>query len=286
MTDRPLRDISTDAQRALVASNVPPMLYVRGGKLVRVRSDEAGRPFIEQTDDAAVRGALTRSANYMRIGEHGPRHISPPDDVVRQVMSEGTWHGLPPLEGLVEMPVLRPDGTVLDAPGYDHPTRLVYVPSKGLVVPPVPSMPTQEDIRQAVALMDEAIGDFPFVDAASKANALGLFLTQVLRPAIAGQVPLALLDKPQGGTGASLLAELVAILAGQPAAMLGAPKEEDVWKDRILGRSEAATLPQRATWLATGNNIRLRRNMARRSLPDPHGRQAAPPVAEDGVPAS
>ena len=36
------------------------------------------------------------------------------------------------------------------------------------------------------------------------------------------------------------------------------------WKDRILGRSEMAALPQRASWVATGNNIRLGGDMPRR----------------------
>jgi hypothetical protein len=36
------------------------------------------------------------------------------------------------------------------------------------------------------------------------------------------------------------------------------------WGDRILGRSETVVLPQRATWVATGNNIRLGGDMPRR----------------------
>lgn len=36
------------------------------------------------------------------------------------------------------------------------------------------------------------------------------------------------------------------------------------WQDRILGRSEMVRLTQRATWLCTGNNIRLGGDMARR----------------------
>lgn len=37
-----------------------------------------------------------------------------------------------------------------------------------------------------------------------------------------------------------------------------------VWKDRLLGRSEMLELPQRAIWVATGNNIQVRGDLPRR----------------------
>jgi hypothetical protein len=199
---------------------------------------------------------------------------------------------------------LRPDGTILDKPGYDRATGLIYHPAPGLAVPSIPERPTDDDLRLARALLWEAIGEFPYDGDASRANALGLLLTAVVRPAIPGPVPLALLDAPQAGTGKSLLAEVVARIAtGRPAAMMGAPSNDEecrkqitatlmlggalvvidnvehpleapslaraltaeTWTDRYLGRSRMLTLPQRATWIATGNNLRLRGDLPRRS---------------------
>ncbi len=37
-----------------------------------------------------------------------------------------------------------------------------------------------------------------------------------------------------------------------------------MWKDRTLGKNENLYLPQRATWLATGNNLRIRGDLPRR----------------------
>jgi len=37
------------------------------------------------------------------------------------------------------------------------------------------------------------------------------------------------------------------------------------WRDRILGQSEVTTMPNRATWMATGNNLLLGGDVARRS---------------------
>lgn len=39
-----------------------------------------------------------------------------------------------------------------------------------------------------------------------------------------------------------------------------------VWRDRVLGRSEMVSLPSRAVWSATGTNIELSAEIARRSI--------------------
>jgi hypothetical protein len=123
-----------------------------------------------------------------------------------------------------------------------------------------------------------------------------------VRPAIGGQVPLALVDATKAGTGKGLLLSVAALIAtGRPAAMLACPTREEEWaktllsvlmagasfvvldeagelrspalaaaltapvfEGRILGRSENVQLPQRATWAAAGNNIKLGGDLARR----------------------
>jgi hypothetical protein len=47
-------------------------------------------------------------------------------------------------------------------------------------------------------------------------------------------------------------------------APLDAALTSDVWRDRILGRSEIVHMPLRATWFATGNNVILLADTARR----------------------
>jgi len=172
-------------------------------------------------------------------------------------------------------------------------------------MPPIPDKPTSADIEPAIELLLEPLADFPFDGDASLANALATMITPVLRPLIDGPVPLALFDKPQQGTGASLLAEVISIIAtGRAAAMMTAQKDDEGWRkvitslllkgqlvatidnieyelsapslaailtattyqDRILGRSEMVMLPNRTTWLATGNNIRLRGDLPRRCI--------------------
>jgi hypothetical protein len=302
VTDRPLRDISTDGLQALIKANEPPVLFVRSGKLVRVRADEKGQPLIEELSESTLRGRLARVSDWARVTENGERHCPPPLEVVRDLLALGAWP-FPALEAITEAPCLRPDGTILEQPGYDPATQLVYWPAEGLTVPSVPTTPTNEDVARALDLWHEATEGFPFVDDAARANALALALTPILRPAIAGKVPLALIDAPQAGTGKGLLFELITMITtGRPASMMNAPDSDEewrkaitshlltgttmigidnverplnapalamaltapIWKDRLLGRNEAVSLPQRATWVATGNNLRLGLDLPRR----------------------
>src|SRR5262249_21144339 len=149
---------------------------------------------------------LARAADFVRTVKDGTQHTNPPAAVVGDVLAMKTWPGIPALEAVTEVPVLRPDGTVFDTPGYDPETRLVYLPPAGAPIPCVPEAPSPAEIAAACELLVSILWDFPFDTMASAHNALGLLLTPVVRPAIAGTVPLALLDKPKRGTGATLLA--------------------------------------------------------------------------------
>jgi hypothetical protein len=302
VNNRHLRDVTADALEALAAHNNPPDVFVRAGRLVRVRQDENGTPQIQTMEDSHVKGRLARVADFVRATEKGETRVSPPDVVVKDIQALDGWP-FPPLEAVVESPVMRPDGTIFDAPGYDPKTRLYYRPVEGFDIPAIPERPTPGDIGAAISLLDEAVGEFPYEDEASAANTLALMLTALVRQVVAGPVPLALIDKPQAGTGGSLLAETISVIgSGRTAEMLGAPRDEEEWRkqitaklsagatmitvdnvegalyapslaraltartwtDRVLGRSETVTVSQRATWIATGNNIQLRGDLPRR----------------------
>jgi hypothetical protein len=287
---------------ALEQANDPPSLFVRSGEIVRIREDEAGRPITEAVTEAILRNRMSQVANFVRCTRQGTISVVPPIHIPKDILALGTWK-FPPLVSVVEIPVLRADGSILDKRGYDRATRLYYWPKVGLTVPTIPENPSRQQIKQALALIDEAIGEFPYSDQASRANTLALLLTPLIRHAIRGQVPLGLLDAPQQGTGKSLLGKVVSLLAsGRDAAMMAAPDSDeewrkritatlyagatvividniegrlsapslasaltaDTWRDRILGVSKMVDVPNRATWLATGNNIRLGGDLGRR----------------------
>lgn len=212
---RQLPAITADALGALQAANAPPELFVRSGRMVAVIRDERDRHVIADVSEAALRGRMARSGFYHKLSkDHEPIECAPPLDVVRDILAlpPAEWK-FPPLEALIETPFLRLDGTVCTRPGYDEGTGLFYAPAAGLCLPEIPQAPMIDDVDAMLDLIDSAIGDFPFVDAASKANAIASMLTPVVRPAIDSPTPLALYDAPQAGTGKTLLAEVVATIA-------------------------------------------------------------------------
>jgi hypothetical protein len=266
VTNRPLRDVAEEALGHWGQRNQPPQTFVRTGSLIRVLTDEYGRPILDVLQEAHVRGALTRVADFItqRLvgGELAARHCSPPEDVVRDILVRGRWP-FPPLEAIVEIPVMRPNGSILDTPGYDRLTRLYYHPAPGLQVPPIPTYPSRQDAEKARQFIWEAISEFPYVQdgptlerngerlrgSASAANAFAAVLTPVCRHLIDGCVPLGLIDKPKSGTGASLFTKLISLIGtGRTAAMMAAPHEDEEWRKSIT-----ATLMHGATVVVIDN---------------------------------
>lgn len=304
-----LRDLTAQTVAALLAANTPePKLFVRGGVLVQVGEDEKHNPKVSVVSRAALRNHMGHAANYVRevVTEETTYYTPefPPRDAVDAVMALGVWP-FPPLAGIVESPVLRPDGTILDTPGYDAATALFYAPTAGFHMPEVLAEPTREDALQALSVLRKPFEQFPYKNAASWANALAMFLSPIVRPAIEGPVPLGLVDGTKAGTGKGLLVETAGLIAtGRNPAMMSVPTNNDeelrkkltsvllgspmlvvldnierplgspdlalmltsrIYSDRKLGVHEELKLPQRAVWVATGNNIKLRGDIPRRA---------------------
>ena len=288
-----------------------PGLFIQSARLVRIGRSELGRPLLILMGPAEVKEVLTHSANFFRVrkatgGEYERIAVSPPNEVAEQILarqSQAPYLPFPPLAAIIETPVIRPDGSILDQPGYDQKTQLYYMPHGGMETCQVSRKPTKQERDDALALLWSTIGEFPYVSDADKANALGLLLTPIVRPAIKRHVALALIDAPKQGTGKGLLSDVVSIIAtGKSAAILtmsdnddevqkvitslliegasiitidniagrlqsrhlDAALTSDMWRARILGTSKTTLVPQRATWLATGNNIKLGGDLARR----------------------
>jgi hypothetical protein len=294
-------ELVAEAMEALNETNEPPRLFVRAGQLSRLRQDEEGRPIIEGMRPEHVRLALSESASWYRVNKDGEfSSTSPPADVASSVCASGAWP-LPALAGVVELPVLRHTGTFHTDHGYDAHTRL-YHWHRGAPYPEIGEQPTADEVATAIALIDETLCDFPWDTAADRANAWALLITPLVR-AIVGQVPMALVDAPEPGTGKGLLVKVAAILTmGRAAALMAWPSGDeelekkvtaalmsgstmlifdnvegmiksptlaavltaDSWQGRILGRSEMVMVPNRATWAATGNNIDVGGDLARR----------------------
>ncbi len=319
------REDEVNDQAMAALANRESNLFQRGGVLVHVIRPGGqtidGRPgpstsaptvhaapaSIKPVQQSRLRELLARHCAFFKHaghkdgGELRPAH--PPRWTVRALAGRGAWPELPELVGLVEGPVLRPDGSVLQSPGFDPATGLIYAPN--LEFEKVPEKPGIVEASAALGQLREMVGDFPFRSEAHLAAWLSSLLTPLARAAFRGPAPLNLIDANVRGSGKSLLADVCStLLTGRSAPRMSYSSDEEEirkqitsvalegtqlvlidnvcgvfgsatldraltaesWQDRLLGSNLQVQLPLAATWFATGNNVVLKGDTPRRCL--------------------
>lgn len=217
-----------------------PDVYAREGELVSVYRQD-GAPLIAPIGQATLKSALSEVARYVgtkvdkKTGERSNATFPVPSDVVAALHERRVWPSVRTLKGLAESPCLRPDGTILTADGYDTQTRLYHVPS---VLVDVPEAPTFRDAQDAYGRLAYLFRDFPFEDKIGCAIPIAAILTVLARPAIDGPVPGFVFDASTRGSGKTLLAQVVALIAtGREAGSSTYPEGRDAKEEveKVLG---------------------------------------------------
>ena len=302
------------AEQALLREGIG--IYQRFDSLVRVvpitvRVDEegigrdSGALVLKPVPAPWLREQFARVARWEQpMGKsRGMKRIDPPPDIAATYLARvGEWK-LRFLQGITQSPTLRIDGTVLQEPGYDAASGLLYDPGN-VVFPPVRDAPSEAQARAALDVLESPFGAFAFSDEADKSVALAAVLTALVR-AMFPAAPLFALDAPTAGSGKSLLSETIGIIAtGHKPAMMSQGKSDEenekrlasvlmagdqvmvidncrnpiegdflctmltqeLVQPRILGKSEMRRLPTRCLVMATGNNLTLAGDVTRRAL--------------------
>jgi hypothetical protein len=296
-----------------------PTVFQKDGRLVRIIKKSNGSRTIQEIHYEELFNAITYRVNYFKTPtqkqqmEYMTAHmgqqmdnipISPPKEIVTNILSRSDLRGIPELVGIVTCPIIDlTTGGIRTDSHYDS-TSQMYYGNMGLVIPPIPETPTKEQVDAAIHTIKETIIDFPFVDEVSRTNTIAMIITTVIRPSIVGNIPIFLIDKPAPGTGAGLLCDSVAIIVtGGLARVTTLTKGgEEEWKkvivsvlrsgdllsivdniedkvnlpslasvvtcglysDRLLRTNDMFTAPHRQTWILNGNNVELGGDIARR----------------------
>jgi AAA domain len=259
------------------------------------RQLQPGAARIELLPPPVLREKLSSTAIYVRMTENGRERVHIPSWVVSAVQSRGEWP-VSSIEMISTVPILRPNGTILDEPGFDHETGVFYMPDA--------DYPELMDYEVGLKLLEEVFCDFPFATPAHRAASIAAVLTPFGRQAIDGCTPLFMVDGNIQGVGKGLLIDAItAPFSTRSVARMSAPSTDDEWRkritaiaiagepivvidnvngvlggasldaaltsarwsDRILGVSETVSLPLTTVWLTTGNNLRLTKDTARRT---------------------
>lgn len=290
-------------------------VYQRGDALMRITKSPPkargierpkGAPSIAPIPAASLREKIATAATFYKMdGEGDLTPTSVPASVVAAVMDRGSWRGISVIEAVVEVPILRADGSVLESPGYDEATGIFFYRGDD-EFPPVPANPTRDHAIAARDTLLDLVCDFPFVNDATKAAWLAATLTPFARFAFHGCVPFTLTEANQAGAGKGLSTEVSAtIWAKSGIACMAYPKDDaefekritalvmsgelfanldnvrgplggpaieaamtrTSWNGRELGKSKMTrAMPNNLIWSASANNAVLIGDMPRRTL--------------------
>jgi hypothetical protein len=304
-----------DAIEELLQNNNDYPIYQRGGKLVCVSTvatapqeensikQPNGTPVIKEIDQAFLTVYLTKIGHFITLNSQGNiKNIDCPERIARYVLAKQEW-AVPVLTGIINAPILRKNGSVLDEPGYDTQSGILFIPSN-YTFNPIPEKLSLEDAQRAVASLSWLLDGFPFEGEVSRSVALAAILTALIRKSIS-TAPLFGFTAPKMASGKSLLADVVSLIAtgkcnsvisqadseaeekkrlfgilleGCPvacfdniekpfgSAALCSVLTQTEYKDRILGVNESKSVPTNITFLATGNNLTFTGDISTRVL--------------------
>ena len=261
---------------------------------------------LDTIGQAALIDMLNQAVGWVKHDARAKALVAtnPPALVADIILSRASMSRLPSIAGVITTPTLRPDGSLLLEQGYDPATRLYHIHDPTLRMPAIPAKPSRLDADKALELLSGLLREFPFASDVDRAVALSAILTAAVRGAF-GVAPMHAFRASTAGSGKSYLADVVSMVAtgrhcpvmaiadtpGETEKRLQAmllssspiisldnvngelgsdllcqATERPLVRIRIMGGQNEAEIESRATFLATGNSLRVRGDMTRRTL--------------------
>jgi hypothetical protein len=258
----------TDATLAVLASR--NILHRRGGHVVAVRgwsqaeapirtatgqdgverpqvAIREGSPVVRIVRGGALDYVIDRELTFVRTVKGQEKVVTCPPRVQSMVQGVGGDQVLLPLESILQVPSLRPDGTVIDVPGYDAQTGY-YLASK-VRLTHLQAHPTKDAAVRARDFLKTIFGPndttklgFPWHRPDEWIVPLALALTALCRPAV-GNCPAFAIDASTPGSGKGKIVGLCSIIAtGEEPARSGWPSNPEE-QDKTLGGYAVAAPP-------------------------------------------
>lgn len=279
-------------------------LYRRGGCVTRVVGDRSlmmvdARLAVE-IGEKVMCVREEKAGNAVRLVE-----VDPPLALVRQVAAVVGEVGFRDLTGVVDVPVVRRDGSVQCSDGWDKASGLLVQVGGAYdgALDGARDM-TRRQALECVDVLMRPFRAFPLSGPESRGALLAALLTAVVRPSLDTSPGFAL-DAPAPGSGKTLLGTCLRVLAGggplngplpskdeaeiakvllsvlvdkpravlfdnqvgvMDSAALAAVLTSKSYAGRVLGSTRVVDLETNVMFLFSGNNIAMVGDMARRIL--------------------
>lgn len=263
-------------------------------------------PKLRELSSKRIRGILSGEIAFFKwkkseSGEQYKVLVNVPDNLAENIVSRLYIEHVRQIEFVTEIPSLRPDGSIIEKPGYDETTGVLYTPK--LPFQPVPEKPTRQEAAAAYRRIEDLFIDFPFAEPRYRAMAIAALLTPIARPAFRGHSPMFFVEANVRGVGKTLVVDAIHTLLygnsaprkvisrddeemrkkittigieGAPIVLfdnirstLDSPSLEsaitgDAWSDRALGSNKDIDVVLNCVWFGTGNNVEYAGDISRR----------------------
>jgi hypothetical protein len=244
--DGQLLRILGETEDALLASGLP--IFSRAGMLVEPVAENMSASDGRKTVVARLRplspesflGPAAEAAAFQKYDRKRNAWVEtdPPLHHVRVILaSERRWR-FPHVTGVISIPTLRPDGSLLADPGHDPETELYLLP--GFQLPPIPDHPTKDQAQAALKLLIDLYSEFSFARISgehekrlNRSVALSGLLTALVRGSLP-TAPMLLVRAHMAGTGKSYLVDTAAVIAtGRLCPVITALKSVEETEKRL-----------------------------------------------------
>ena len=303
---------AVDEAEIQLLKKIPYTIFQRAGTMVRIR-DQVSKNIIDGTDEKTsgivlvnapyLTSIFNRELTFVQWTKEGYKAIDPPAKVANRYLARSGHWKLKSLSGLIYAPTLKPDGSVLERPGYDESTGLYYI-NTGTKFRPIKKAPDFEDARRALQKLRKPFQEFPFEKPEDESVVLAAVLTGLVRKSVPF-APIFGFTAPTAGSGKTLLTHAISIivigeqapvtahdrdkeeerkhlfatlLQGKPimiidnvekpigSEMINLIVTSSKFEGRILGVSENKEVATDITMMITGNNLSFTGDLTRRVL--------------------
>lgn len=211
------------AGKLKVANEIKPTLFYMDGRIVEVIIGMSGAR-ISLVKFDRFDALLNMVCQFRKAAGDGYIGVPVPREVSKFLYN---YHALPlpELNGISSIPFFDETGRYVRFDGFDLETGM-YLDMRGLDLPRLPKSLSQDDVKQAIALISDIFADFELdgvsrlafersihfsggVPTSSFLNVVGACLEQFVRPMIKGPVMPMLISKTAPGAGGGLLVQVI-----------------------------------------------------------------------------
>ena len=185
-------------------------LYIRGSEVVYIKKNDLGT-FFSPISIPYLRAHMAKYANYQKFDVRSKKYygINPPKELAECWLATAHEGNTPVARGIIEHPTMKKDGSIIENPGYDSDTGLIYI--KNCDVESVGN-PSIDDAIIAIKSIENIFFESCLITDIDMSVAVSAVITAIIRPVMSCS-PLHAFTSTTPGSGKTTICDVVSIIA-------------------------------------------------------------------------